>query len=60
MTPTDFLPVLENTLQHKRTPFSRAALQAFVEATWPLIDDNPDVDYWADRFLESGAVEVPA
>lgn len=60
MTPDDFLPLLESTLQHRRVAFSRAALLAFVDAAWPLIDDNPDVWYWADRFTEAGAVMVPA
>lgn len=60
MTPSDFLPMLESALQHRRIAFSRAAAIAFVESCWELIDDNPDVDEWADRFQESGAVEVPA
>lgn len=60
MTPCEFLQSLESVLQHRRVTFSRAALVAFVAATWLLIDDNPDVDYWVERYLECGAVEVPA
>jgi hypothetical protein len=60
MTPTDFLQSLESVLQHRRVAFSRAALQMFVESAWPLIDDNPDEDYWSERFVEAGGVEVPA
>lgn len=54
-----FLAMLESALQHRRVAFSRAAAIAFVESCWELIDDNPDVDNWADRFCETGAVEVP-
>jgi hypothetical protein len=32
MNPTDFLRLLESHLQPRHVPFSRAALQAFVEA----------------------------
>jgi hypothetical protein len=59
MTPSDFLQSLESVLKHRRIAFSRAALKAFLEATWPLIDDNPDPWYWSDRFCETGGVEVP-
>jgi len=59
MTPQDFLQMLESALQHRRVAFSRAAASAFVESCWELIDDDPDVDSWADRFQESGAVMVP-
>jgi hypothetical protein len=63
MTPpaaADFLAAVEAALLPRRVPFSRAALQAFVAAAWPLIEDGPDVALWAGRFLEAGGVEVPA
>jgi hypothetical protein len=60
MTPADFLQALESVLQHRRVPFSRAAAIAFVESCWELIADDPDVWYWSERFIEAGAVEVPA
>jgi hypothetical protein len=61
MNPADFLRLLEAHLQPMHLPFSRAALQAFVESAWPLIEDEPDPAYWSERFLELGAaVEVPA
>jgi hypothetical protein len=55
MTPTDFLHLLESTLRQHRVQFSRAAAIAFVESAWPLIDDDPDVWYWSERFIEADA-----
>jgi hypothetical protein len=53
MTPTDFLHALEQVLQQRRLPFSRAAAIAFVESCWELIDDDPDVWVWTERFCEA-------
>jgi hypothetical protein len=61
LTPTDFLLMMESALRPTHTPFNRAALIAFVESSWELIDDHPDPAFWSERFLELGsAVEVPA
>jgi hypothetical protein len=60
MNPPAFLAALEAHLRRHGTPCSRAALQAFVAAAWPPIEDEPDVALWAGRFLEAGGVEVPA
>jgi hypothetical protein len=56
MTPADFLNSLEQVLQQRRLPFSRAAAIAFVESCWELIDDDPDVWAWSDRFAESQGI----
>jgi prepilin-type N-terminal cleavage/methylation domain-containing protein len=40
--------------------FSHAVAIAFVESCWELVADDPDVWYWSERFVEAGAVEVPA
>jgi hypothetical protein len=40
--------------------FSRAAAITFVGSCWELIVDDPDVWDWSERFIEAGAVEVPA
>ena len=55
----DFLTQLEAHLQTLHVPFSRAALQAFVEAAWPHISDDPDVAYFAGEFL-AGETMAPA
>lgn len=60
MNQTDFLQSIESTLQLPGVSFSRAALQAFVEAAWPLIRDNPDVEFWAREFIDSGNVTMLA
>jgi len=60
LTPADFLHSLESVLQHRRVAFSRAAAIVFVESCWELIADNPDVWYWSERFIETGAVETLA
>ncbi len=56
MTPADFLPVLEAALRQRRVPFSRAAAIAFVESCWELIEDDPDVWEWSERFVEASAL----
>ena len=55
MTPTDFLHSLESVLRQRRLPFSRAAEIAFVESFWELIDDDPYVWFWSERFAEAVA-----
>ncbi len=60
MTSTAFLHSLESVLQHRRIAFSRAVAIAFLESCWELIADDPDVWHWSERFIEAGAVEVPA
>jgi hypothetical protein len=60
-TPADFLLMMESALRPTHTPFSRAALIAFIESSWELIDDHPDPAFWCERLLELvAAVEVPA
>jgi hypothetical protein len=60
MNPADFLRLLESQLQPRRVPFSRAALQAFVDACWTWMEDEPDVELWAAKFLATGDVMAPA
>lgn len=58
MTQAEFLVSLENALRFCGHPFSRAALQAFVADAWPLIDDRPDVAFWAAEFMALGDFEA--
>lgn len=60
MNQTDFLQSMESTLQLQGVSFSRAVLQAFVESSWPLILDNPNVEFWAREFIDSGNVTMLA
>jgi hypothetical protein len=60
LTPSDFLRLLESDLQPRHVPFSRAALQAFVEGAWSLIEDDPDPAFWCERFLEGVDLMTPA
>jgi hypothetical protein len=60
MNPDKFLASMETALRDQLVPFSRAALIAFIESSWEVIDDHPYVAFWCERFLELGAaVEVP-
>jgi hypothetical protein len=59
-TPADFARSLESSLQARHVRFSHAALIAFVESSWPWIEDDPDVDYWCERFLDSMDLLAPA
>jgi hypothetical protein len=60
LTPADFLLMLESRFCPTHTPFSRAALIAFIESSWELIDDHPDPSFWADRFCEGADLMAPA
>lgn len=51
MNQSEFIASLENALLFCGHPFSRAALQTFVADAWPLIDERPDVAYWAAEFI---------
>jgi len=59
MTLTDFLAAVESDLRLRGFPFSRAALEAFVSSSWPLIEDDPDPARWASAFLEAHRQEQP-
>jgi hypothetical protein len=54
MTKAEFIAALEQELQLRGVAFSRADLLAFVASAWPLIEDEPDVMFWAREFLETG------
>jgi hypothetical protein len=56
MSQQDFIEALEAELQLRAVPFDLAALLSFVEAAWPLIEENPDVGFWAGEFLKAGNV----
>jgi hypothetical protein len=60
MNRTDFTLALEQELQLCSIPFSRAELLAFVAGAWPLIEDDPDVTYWARKFIGSGRASATA
>ncbi len=54
MTREDFTAAVEEQLRIQCVAFSRGALLDFVEAVWPLAQDDPDPVVWAARFRESG------
>lgn len=53
MTRDEFTRALEQDLHSRASPFDPGRLAAYVETCWPLIRANPDVGYWADRFIEA-------
>jgi hypothetical protein len=53
VTQIDFIEALESELQLRAVPFDRAALLSFLESAWPLIEENPDVGFWATEFLRT-------
>ncbi len=58
MNQADFLAALEQELKLRRIDFRRADLLEFVADVWPLAQENPDVAFWAQEFLESGRGSV--
>jgi hypothetical protein len=59
MSQADFLAALEQELRLRGIGFDRADLLEFVTDVWPLAQENPDVTFWAQEFLESGRGSVP-
>jgi hypothetical protein len=60
MNQTDFVTALEQELQLSGIAFSRADLVDFVSSVWPLAQENPDVAFWAQEFIESRGATMPA
>jgi hypothetical protein len=54
MNRQNFTAAVEEQLRIQGISFSRADLLEFVEAVWPLAEDDPDPVVWAARFIESG------
>jgi hypothetical protein len=53
VTRPEFLSDLEACLRSRPVPFDAADPLAFVEAAWPLIEDEPDPARWAVEFLDA-------
>lgn len=51
----DFLHQLESELAFTGILFARAEAIDFIEAAWPLIQEDPDPQRWAREFLEAKA-----
>lgn len=60
MNQQEFTIALESALQLRGVAFSRAALQSFVVDAWVLIEDNPDVEFWAGEFIDQADVMMLA
>ena len=60
MTWDEFTQQLEMELRLCGVGFHRATLAEFVEASWPLIADDPDLGRWAREFVDSGNVTLTA
>jgi hypothetical protein len=54
-TRPEFLAALEAALQQRGKPFRRADVLAFVEAAWPLIEEDPSPGRWAGEFSAAAA-----
>jgi hypothetical protein len=54
MAPDDFAAGLEQELQLRGVPFSRADVLAFAEAVWVLAAEDPDPVRWTKCFIEAG------
>jgi hypothetical protein len=53
MSQSEFVAALEAELQLRAVPFDLAALLAFVESAWPLIEENPAPGFRASEFLRT-------
>lgn len=57
MNQSEVVAALEQALQFCGHPFHRTALQAFVADAWTLIDDRPDMAFWAAEFIAADNVQ---
>jgi hypothetical protein len=53
MAPTDFVTALSRHLTLHKVPHAHGDLIAFVTAAWPCVEDEPNVDRWAQEFCQS-------
>jgi hypothetical protein len=53
MTRGEFVTELEIALRRSARPFDQRQVNKFVEAMWPLIDLNPNPEFWAETFWRS-------
>ena len=60
MNQAGFLTALEQESRLRGIGFRRADLLEFVPGVWPRAQENPDVTFWAQEFLESGRGSVLA
>jgi len=63
MNPQQFVRHMEMDLAIRGVRYDQAALLAFIDGAWPLIEDDPDVAYWAREFVASLAAtrsQVPS
>src|ERR1700736_4681041 len=53
MNQTDFAAALEQELQLGDVTFTRADVLDFVASVWPLVQEDPDITFWAREFIEA-------
>ena len=51
MTPQQFVRDMEMDLAIRGVRYDQAALLAFINGAWPLIEDDHDVTHWAREFV---------
>ena len=51
MNAQQFVRDMEMDLAIRGVRYDQAALLAFVDGAWPLIEDDPDVTHWAREFV---------
>ncbi len=57
MSKTVFFASIAWELNLRRISYFRRELESFVDAVWPVAEDDPDPARWADAFIKS-AVRV--
>jgi hypothetical protein len=56
----EFIGLLEMELRLRGVGFHRATLAEFVEASWPLMQEDQDGGLWARKFIAGGNATLPA
>ena len=63
MNPQQFVRDMEMDLAIRGVRYDQAALLAFIDGAWRLIEDDPNVTHWGREFLASLAAtrsQVPS
>jgi len=60
MQQADFAAALTSALRWRGLPIDRGAVAAFAASVFPLVEDDADVERWADEFVAGQAGQLVA
>lgn len=58
MTLPEFTAILDHELRHRGAVFNLGDLMDFVQDCWPLMEEDPDKERWANEFIDTGRARM--